>query len=154
MFWLFFFLGLLLAVAPATVVGTVVARLPATICHELAHWVVALLLRCRPSLPSILPKKDGDSWQLGAVSFYPGIWSGGLVALAPLWFLGSGLAAVASLLEEADWTVRLPGALLLGVLAPGVIPSSQDFLIALKYPVGTGLFCIGCVALLYTDLII
>ncbi|EEF22894.1 conserved hypothetical protein, partial [Ricinus communis] len=65
-------------------------RLPSTIAHELSHWVVALVLGCRPSGLSFVPKRQPDnSWRLGSVMFYPGTFSAGFVALAPLWVMGT-----------------------------------------------------------------
>jgi hypothetical protein len=43
--------------------------LPGTIAHELAHFVVGMLLLAKPRGGSIWPKAHGDTWRLGSVSF-------------------------------------------------------------------------------------
>jgi hypothetical protein len=62
--------------------------LPGTIAHELAHFVVGLLLLAKPRGFSIWPRAQGHSWRLGSVSFGNiGLLNGALVALAPLLLL-------------------------------------------------------------------
>jgi hypothetical protein len=43
--------------------------LPGTIAHELAHFVVGLLLLAKPRGFSIWPRAQGNTWRLGSVSF-------------------------------------------------------------------------------------
>ncbi len=43
--------------------------LPGTIAHELAHFVVGLLLLARPRGFSVWPRAQGHTWRLGSVSF-------------------------------------------------------------------------------------
>lgn len=113
-------------------------NLPATLVHELAHWSVALVTGCRPGIPSLWPKRlPSGAWQLGSVSFTarpgPGAW----VALAPLFL---GLAAVWGLFVRDQTGAVLQEALIGGVcgyLAWGSLPSSQDWAVAAKYPIGT-----------------
>lgn len=113
--------------------------LPATMAHEAAHWVVALITGSRPGLPSIWPRREADGWVLGSVQFevYPRV--AGAVALAPLWCLAPPawwLVTGAPRPEDTVWYQFALG-ILAGYLAVGSIPSTQDWYIALKYPVGS-----------------
>ena len=59
--------------------------LPGTIMHELAHFIMAILLNGKPSSFSLIPKKENNSYTLGSVScknitFYNALFIG----LAPL----------------------------------------------------------------------
>jgi hypothetical protein len=44
-------------------------NLAGVILHELAHLVIGILLRARPTNISLIPRRRGNSWQLGSVSF-------------------------------------------------------------------------------------
>ena len=114
-------------------------NLPATLMHELSHWVVALLTGSRPGFPSIWPRREGNKWLLGSVEFLIKPHVAGAIALAPLWclapvtwYLVTAPADPAdSLLYQGMW------GLLAGFLAVGAVPSSQDWYIALKYPLSS-----------------
>lgn len=59
--------------------------------HEALHWMVGLLLIAKPKSFSIFPKRQGNIWVLGSVSFANlNIWNAALVAFAPLLMLGIG----------------------------------------------------------------
>lgn len=58
--------------------------LPGTLAHELSHYVVALTLRARPSLPSLVPLRTASGWRLGAVAFHAGPLRAMPIAIAPL----------------------------------------------------------------------
>jgi hypothetical protein len=113
--------------------------LPATMAHEAAHWVVALITGSRPGLPSIWPRREGDGWVLGSVQFvvYPRV--AGVVALAPLWCLAPlawWLVTGATSAADALWYQFALG-ILAGYCAVGSVPSTQDWYVALKYPIGS-----------------
>jgi hypothetical protein len=124
--------------------------LPSTVAHELSHFLVALLLGCRPSGFSLIPKRlSQNHWQLGSVTFTPGKLSTGFVALAPLWVLGAASYWIlwlrpqsASTGEELLWGV------LGGFTAWAAIPSSTDVALALRYPAGTALLACICALVL------
>src|SRR5207253_2132543 len=62
--------------------------LPGTIAHELAHFVVGLVLLAKPRGFSIWPRAHAHTWTLGSVSFGNiGLLNGAFVALAPLLLL-------------------------------------------------------------------
>jgi len=63
--------------------------LPGTAAHEFCHWLVALLLGAKPSLPNLIPTRNGNAWRLGSVRSSPN-----LITLIPTrngnaWRLGS-----------------------------------------------------------------
>jgi hypothetical protein len=60
-------------------------RLSGTICHELAHFMVGIFTGAQPRSFSIIPRRNGDSWQLGAVMLANVRWyNAAPAALAPL----------------------------------------------------------------------
>lgn len=62
--------------------------LPSTLAHELAHFVVGFFLLAKPADFSVWPKRLGDRWRLGSVSFRRiNVLNGAFVALAPCLFL-------------------------------------------------------------------
>lgn len=132
----------LLIVQFAAIKWTVVLfalRLPSTIVHELAHWLVAFVLGCRPHGYSLIPRRIGpNSWRLGAVRFFPGPISTGFVALAPLWVLAPMSYCILWLRPNSGsvWTEVLAG-LVGGIFAIASVPSKTDWSLAMRYPVGT-----------------
>lgn len=116
-------------------------RLPSTILHELAHYLVALVLGAKPSGFSLMPKKMGtNTWQLGAVHFIPGTLSSGIIALAPFWVLFPCSYWILKLREPStDLSLEITAGLVGAIMLWGSIPSSTDLEIALKYPIGTAI---------------
>ena len=122
-------------------------RLAGTICHEIAHFSVGLLTGASPKSFSIIPRRNGKSWQLGAVTLTNVSWyNAAPAALAPLliilipaltafWRTQNGLH-----FEVIDIALAF-------VLAPqflSFMPSLADWKIALRswpYPIlGVGLW--------------
>lgn len=112
--------------------------LPGTVCHELSHWAVGRLLGGRPVRFTVIPRREGRGFTLGAVAFANLRWYNAFfIGLAPL------------LLLPAAWALfrwRLGGRLALGwpELALGfllanlvfaAVPSGQDLRIAARSPV-------------------
>jgi hypothetical protein len=65
--------------------------LAATVLHEACHLLVGLVLNAKPQSVTILPKREGRHWVLGAVSFANlNLWNSAFVALAPLAMLPLG----------------------------------------------------------------
>ena len=58
--------------------------LPGTFFHELSHFLVARIMRARPSFPNLIPVQMGNKWRLGSVVCRPGLFSCIPIALAPL----------------------------------------------------------------------
>jgi hypothetical protein len=74
-------LRVLAAVHPLFFVFTVAG----TACHELAHFLVGLLVGARPSSLSLWPRRAGRHWQLGSVTLTRvRWWNAAPAALAPL----------------------------------------------------------------------
>lgn len=111
-------------------------NLPATVAHELAHWLVAQVTRSRPGFPSLWPRRNEKGWVLGSVTFSASFWSAGLVALAPLLVLGPlsvwGLWLRAKGQPADEFLAGVGFAYTLW----GSIPSSSDWALAAKYPLG------------------
>jgi len=60
-------------------------RLAGTVCHELAHFTVGFLTGAEPRSLSIIPRRNGNSWQLGSVMLTNIRWyNAAPAALAPM----------------------------------------------------------------------
>lgn len=114
--WIFYFLG--------------------TFLHEMAHFLVALVLGAKPKFPFLFPKKDFDgSTILGRVETASVKWYNGFpIAIAPL-----SLFVVAFILQryyfsyfDFSFLSTLFYFYLLIVLIDSAIPSSQDIRIAVS----------------------
>ncbi|QOX81034.1 M50 family metallopeptidase (plasmid) [Trichlorobacter lovleyi] len=108
----------------------IMARLPATLVHELSHLITALLLSGRPTGFSLWPKRNGDAWQLGSVSCSNATWYNTFpVAMSPI-LLNLPLA----------WWLHGQSGIWFKVAAfaflAGSIPSWQDLKVALSSLVG------------------
>lgn len=113
------------------------ALLPGVLAHELAHFLVALLARARPRPLSITPKRTARGWQLGAVVFEPKAISAGFIALAPMYVLTpiAGWLCLIGCCASGLWGIG--AGYLVVTLLWGAIPSRADWVIALRYPLGT-----------------
>lgn len=131
--------------ATKRIAALVLLQLPSTFAHELAHWLVALVLGCRPSGFSLIPKRTSEtSWQFGSVTFRPGMFSAGFVALAPMLVLGPTSYWILWLRPAShDLLTEALAGLAGGLTAWAALPSSTDLFIALRYPVGTALMLIA-----------
>lgn len=107
-------------------------NLPATIAHEAAHLVMALITLAKPVSFSIIPRRDGNTWVFGSVqcarltqfNAFP-------VAMAPLllllipYILSENLKGMPLSAPEVA-TIYLATAL----VCLAAIPSGQDFKVA------------------------
>lgn len=105
--------------------------LPGTLAHELAHFLVGLILRARPHGFSIWPRPDGRGWRLGSVSFGNiGLLNGAWVALAPLLLLPIAWLCLVDILlplwADALWGWWLLAGYLTATLVFAALPSFQD----------------------------
>jgi hypothetical protein len=67
--------------------------LAGTICHELAHFIAGFLTGARPASLTVIPKRQGQQWRLGAVALTRvRWWNAAPAALAPLVLLAIPLA--------------------------------------------------------------
>ena len=105
--------------------------LPGTIAHELAHFVVGLLLLAKPRGFSIWPKAQSHTWRLGSVSFGNiGLLNGAFVALAPLLLLPIAWLCVVDVLlplwNDSQWGWWLLAGYLTATALFAALPSFQD----------------------------
>jgi hypothetical protein len=105
--------------------------LPGTLAHELTHWGVALLLRARPSLPSLIPSRTSDGWRLGSVTFHAGPLRAVPIAVAPLVLAPLSLIWASSVLPGAEvdsqYLLHAWGA---STALGAAMPSRQDWRLA------------------------
>jgi hypothetical protein len=112
----------------------IVFNLMGTFLHELAHFVVALILNGRPVGFSLLPKRYGTGWILGSVEVSNARWYNALpIAMAPLsLFLGAYFLDVwynSMFIVKTLWR-DLTYLMVLVILVENAIPSIQDFKVA------------------------
>lgn len=114
----------------------VLSNLPVTIMHELAHFVVALLLGGRPNGFSLWPRREGGGWRLGSVTARATLLSAVPTALAPLiWLLIGGILLAFRSEVAGESLARLCGVYLAVYLcAAASIPSWQDLHVAVTHP--------------------
>lgn len=104
--------------------------------HELAHLLVGILFRAQPTNISLIPRRSGTRWQLGAVRFARITAVNAVpIAVAPL-----GLAVVAYLVA-CSWFTWLHSSLAttlalyvaLFILLYNALPSRQDLRVATNW---------------------
>ena len=104
-----------------------------TLCHELAHFSVGLLLGAEPVGFSIIPRRSGRTWELGSVTFANLRWyNAAPAALAPFLVLLLPLAA-AWWRTRGDWRFGPADLALTLLLAPQFLsfwPSPVDWKLA------------------------
>lgn len=105
--------------------------LPGTIAHELTHLVVGFLFHATPHGFSIWPRRSGNGWILGCVSFRNiGLLNGAFVALAPLLLLPLAWLCLIHVLVplwiESQWGWWLLAGYLAATALFAALPSFQD----------------------------
>lgn len=121
-----------------------------TFCHELAHLVAGRATNAQPSSFSVVPRRTGNSWQLGAVTLSNVQWyNAAPTALAPLVLIAIPFA-VAWMRTRGNWAYEPLDLGLAFVLAPQFLsfwPSPDDWKIAVRswpYLIIIGLTAWGC----------
>ena len=108
-------------------------RLAGTMCHELAHFIAGTLTGAQPRSFSLIPRRMGNSWQLGAVMLANVRWyNAAPAALAPLFILLIP-AAVALWRTQAGLHFASFDIAIAFLLAPqflSFLPSREDWKIA------------------------
>jgi hypothetical protein len=106
-----------------------------TLCHELAHFSVGLLLGAEPTRMSIVPRRAGRRWELGSVTFANLRWyNAAPAALAPFLVLLVPLGA-AWWRTRAPWHFGAADLALTFLLAPQFLsfwPSPVDWKLSLR----------------------
>lgn len=122
--------------------------LPGTLCHESCHWLVGQLLNAQPVHFTVLPRREGHGFVLGAVAFRHLRWYNAFfVGMAPLLLLPLAYGLLLWRLGSQP-TLGWPEAALLFLLANLVfaaLPSWQDLRIAARSPIGW-LLLVGALA--------
>lgn len=118
--------------------------LPGTIAHELSHYVMALLTLSSPSPISLFPRRVPTGWILGSVSFKAGWFSGGVVALAPLYLLPCCTWGLYGYSQHSSPSIAAVCGYVGALCLQGALPSRQDWVLALLHPLGLILIG-GCV---------
>lgn len=107
---------------------------PGVVLHEIAHWLVALVLGGNPSTPALMPIRSADgSWELGSVSFVSGRGRTAWVGLAPVLL---ACPAAYLLFRDGNLFTFIWSSVIAGYLLWASLPSSQDLAVALTDPVG------------------
>jgi len=111
--------------------GLAVLALPGTFAHELAHFIVGLILGAKPSSFSLQPQRRAKGWRLGAVTFRRvGVLNGAFIALAPLGLLPLGWLCLMHLSvpawATAHWAGWFIAAYLSATLFYACVPSLTD----------------------------
>lgn len=124
---------------------------PGTVLHELAHWLVALLLGGQPTSLSVVPARSERGWRLGSVGIRRARWFNALpIALAPL--LLAPLAWLALVhATRVDATSWVHWALLYVATSAAVscLPSLQDWKVVASRPFGALLYLVAAAAACY-----
>jgi hypothetical protein len=106
-----------------------------TLCHELAHFCVGLLVGAEPTGLTIIPRRTGRDWQLGSVTFANLRWfNAAPSALAPLLVLLVPFA-VAAWRTRTGWRFEPLDLALAWLLAPQFLsfwPSTTDWRLAAR----------------------
>ena len=113
--------------------------LPGTLCHETCHWLVGRLLNAQPVHFTVLPRREGHGFVLGAVAFRHLRWYNAFfVGMAPLLLLPLACGLLLWRLGSHP-VLGWPEAAMLFLLANLVfaaLPSWQDVRIAARSPIG------------------
>lgn len=114
----------------------IISNLPSTILHELAHFIVALLLGGTPTGFSIWPQRQNGRWRLGSVTAHLTICSAAPTALAPLLWLLPGYLIVTQGTEAFGASLRSQVQIYLAayICLAAAVPSRQDIKVLLSNP--------------------
>ncbi len=131
-----------------------IISLPGTFVHELAHYIVGFILLGKPSNFTIIPKKDGDGYTLGSVSFLNITNLNALpIGLAPLTLIPIGMLSFSYsvfYLTKDYWNNNIYIPIILGIIVYSIftsfIPSPADYRILWSKKLGLlGYIVVGLV---------
>ena len=113
--------------------------LPGTFAHEACHFLTGLVLRGGPGRFSLLPRREGQGWVMGCVTFnHLRWWNCFFIAMAPLLLLPAAWFLVRWRLQGSPvfgWREAL-AVYLIANLIYAALPSWQDVKVGAKSPVG------------------
>lgn len=104
--------------------------LPGTLMHELAHYLVALLLGARPDFPALVPQRTPHGWRLGSVAFRAGFLRAVPIVLAPFALLPLAWWWTLAFVAPSPWPLRALHAWLAASFLSASLPSAADWKIA------------------------
>jgi hypothetical protein len=104
--------------------------LPGTLAHELAHFIVALILGAHPSFPALIPVRTQRGWRLGAVAFRVGRMRAMPIALAPLALLPLAVWWAYAFLHTSYWPLYCMNVWIIAALVTASLPSRTDWKLA------------------------
>ena len=106
--------------------------LPGTLAHELAHFIVALVLFAHPRFPSLIPiRMEQGGWRLGSVAFRADYARALPIAMAPLVLAPLALWWAGTFLHPASWPLYGLHAWVVAAMITASLPSPADFKLAL-----------------------
>ena len=105
--------------------------LPGTAAHEFCHWLVALLLGAKPSLPNLIPARDGNAWRLGSVRSSPNLITLIPIALAPFALFPVGIWYAVFVMHPATEWWYLAHVWISSTMLAASLPSKQDWFVAM-----------------------
>ena len=109
-----------------------IVALPGTLAHELAHFIVALVLFAHPRFPSLIPiRMEHGGWRLGSVAFRADYARALPIAMAPFALAPLALWWAGTFLHAALWPLYGLHAWLVAAMLTASMPSPTDFKLAL-----------------------
>lgn len=106
--------------------------LPGTLAHELAHFIVALVLFAHPRFPSLIPiRMERGGWRLGSVAFRSDYARALPIAMAPFALAPLALWWAGTFLHAASWPLYGLHVWLVAAMMTASVPSMADFKLAL-----------------------
>lgn len=119
--------------------------LPGTCTHELSHYFMAKLCFAEPRLPSLWPRRNGNTWIMGSVEFVPTFINVVPIALSPFLLFPFGILFAAYCVHPAAGWQYILYSWIGGNMLFACIPSKQDWKVAAP----TLLFATVLAALIY-----
>lgn len=98
---------------------------------KLSHWLVALLLGAKPSLPNLIPTRDGNAWRLGSVRSSPNLITLIPIALAPFALFPVGIWYAVFVMTSATGWWYLAHVWIACTMLAASLPSKQDWFVAM-----------------------
>ncbi len=123
--------------------------LPGTLMHELAHFIVALLLRAQPRFPSLIPQRMVGGWRMGSVAFRAGPMRAAPIALAPLLLFPLAWWWTVAIMPRFSWPWLAATAWIAGALLSACLPSATDLRLARPALLGLGIVTVLAVIAWY-----
>jgi len=136
--FIIFFFGLSLVLKNSSKFLYFIYTFLSTVFHELAHFIIGLILFANPTYFSLIPKKTEEGYTLGFVEFNRlNSFNALPISLAPLILIFIAYLTFNQFYGSMNIVLL---SFLLFLLLNGSIPSSQDFSIVFEYKLGIILY--------------